>query len=52
MRLRSDGVGYPSIDFRGEQRCNVMHASAMHPDAPLHRVKEQEATLCYLVLQW
>ena len=44
-----DDPGNPSINFRGERRTNVTHASTTDPEARLYKkAKGQEAKLCYL----
>jgi transposase len=41
--------GNPTVDFRGEKRTNVTHASTTDPDARLYKkANGQEAKLCYL----
>ena len=43
-----DDAGNPSVDFRGEQRCNATHQSTTDPDARLSKKsKGSEARLCY-----
>jgi transposase len=44
-----DDPGNPSVDFRGEKRTNVTHASTAGPDARLYKkAKGQQAKLGYL----
>jgi transposase len=45
---KDDDPGNPSVDFRGEQRCNATHRSTSDPDSVLYRkAKGKEAKLCY-----
>lgn len=44
-----DDPGNPSVDFRGERRTNVTHASTTDPEARLYKkAAGQEAKLCFL----
>lgn len=43
-----DDPGNPTVDFRGEKRCNATHASTTDPDAKLYRKSfGTESKLCY-----
>lgn len=44
-----DDPGNPSVNFRGERRCNATHQSITDPQARLYKkATGQEAKLCYL----
>ena len=43
-----DDPGNPSVDFRGEKRCNDTHQSTTDPESVLYRkAKGKEAKLCF-----
>lgn len=45
----ADDPGNPTVDFRGERRANVTHASTTDPEARLYRKGPgHEAKLCYM----
>jgi transposase len=45
----ADDPGNPSVNFRGERRCNATHQSTTDPQARLYKkAAGQEAKLCYL----
>ncbi len=47
--LPPEDRGNPSVDFRGERRTNVTHASTTDPEARLYKkAAGQEAKLCFL----
>jgi len=45
---KDDDPGNPSVDFRGEKRCNDTHQSSTDPESVLYRkAKGKEARLCF-----
>ena len=48
QRAKDEDPGNPSMDFRGEKRCNDTHQSTTDPESVLYRkAKGKEARLCF-----
>jgi len=48
QRAKDEDPGNPSVDFRGEKRCNDTHRSTTDPESVLYRKAQgKEARLCF-----